>query len=144
MLLWFSLADDCLFIHRLSFSSLLCLCWKRTFVQNQLLLSNQGSEAIILLEFKPYDDIINYSILYYIVNAIIKSIDYIVRIKPMSTLCVDNRFAVHTDTQVENAINIFQVSHCVLLLGMILQKMNQTGWKLCSSSFSDSWSYVVL
>ena len=64
-----------------------------------------------MLEFKPYDDIINYSILYYIVNAIIKSIDYIVRIKPMSTLCVDNRFGVHTVTQVENAIKaIFQIT----------------------------------
>ena len=75
-----------------------------------------------MLEFKPYDDIINYSILYYIVNAIIKSIDYIVRIKPMSTLCVDNRFAVHTVTQVENAIKaIFQVSRCVLVLGIIFK-----------------------
>ena len=63
----------------------------------------------------------------------------IIVITPMPTICVGNRLVVHTVTQVENAIKaIFQVSRCVLLLGMILQKMKQTGWKLCPTSFSDS------
>ena len=81
-----------------------------------------GSEIIILLEFKPNNDIINYSILCYIVNANVKSTDYIFKITPMPTICVDNCFAVHTVTQVENAIKaIFQVSRCVLLLNDITE-----------------------
>ena len=58
----------------------------------------------------------------YIVNAIIKSKDYIERITPMPKVCLDDCFAVHTVTPVENAIKaIFQVSRCVLVLGMFFK-----------------------